>query len=96
MEIKMSNSARLRVSVAERQGGRKYMEDATSVHVQTLDEVGEIACFSVFDGHGGRHASFYARVRGTLLVELIRFSRITCLNSSRRRKDFVRAILKMS
>jgi serine/threonine protein phosphatase PrpC len=64
MEIKMSNKRRLHVSIAEDQGSRSYMEDATAVHFEKLQnsEFDEFAAFAVYDGHGGPHASFFARV----------------------------------
>ena len=64
MEIKMSNKRRLHVSIAEAQGSRSYMEDATAVHFEKLDnsEFDEFAAFAVYDGHGGPDASYFARV----------------------------------
>lgn len=55
----------LRVTGHCNQGGRKYMEDVFSVaYQQTEDEKDlEYAYFGIFDGHGGREAALYAKVR---------------------------------
>ena len=57
----------LRVTGHCNQGGRKYMEDVFSVaYQQTEDEKDlEYAYFGIFDGHGGREASLYAKVSCT-------------------------------
>ena len=52
----------LRVSAEANQGGRKYMEDVTAVHFERANGV-EFASFAIFDGHGGREASHFAKVR---------------------------------
>ena len=51
----------LRVSAEANQGGRKYMEDVTAVHFERTNGV-EFASFAIFDGHGGREASHFAKV----------------------------------
>ena len=51
----------LRVSAEANQGGRKYMEDVTAVHFERVNSV-EFASFAIFDGHGGREASHFAKV----------------------------------
>ena len=55
----------LRVTGYCNQGGRKYMEDVFSVaYQQTEDEKDlEYAFFGIFDGHGGREAAVFAKVR---------------------------------
>ena len=65
----MSNKRRLHVSIAEAQGNRSYMEDATAVHFEKLNNshFDEFAAFAVYDGHGGSHASFFARVSFTFI-----------------------------
>lgn len=50
----------LRVSAEANQGGRKYMEDVTAVHFERTNGV-EFASFAIFDGHGGREASHFAK-----------------------------------
>lgn len=50
----------LRVSAEANQGGRKYMEDVTAVHFERVNSV-EFASFAIFDGHGGREASHFAK-----------------------------------
>ena len=70
MNIKMSNTVRLRVSTAEQQGGQKNMEGAIAVHFETLNKVGGVACFAVFDGDGGNTASFYARVSDAISINV--------------------------
>ena len=60
----MRNKVRLHVSVAEDQGGRKYMQDVTAVHYEKLDnsQFDDFAAFAVYDGHGGDYAACFARV----------------------------------
>ena len=55
----------LRVTGYCNQGGRKYMEDVFSVaYQQTEDEKDlEYAFFGIFDGHGGREAAIFAKVK---------------------------------
>ena len=55
----------LRVTGYKHQGGRKYMEDEFGVaYQQTADEKDlEYAFFGIFDGHGGREAALFAKVR---------------------------------
>ena len=55
----------LRVTGHCNQGGRKYMEDVFSVaYQQTEDELDlEYAFFGIFDGHGGKEAALFAKVR---------------------------------
>merc|ERR1712008_345102 len=50
----------LGVSAEANQGGRKYMEDVTAVHFERANGV-EFASFAIFDGHGGREASHFAK-----------------------------------
>lgn len=50
----------LRVSAEANQGGRRYMEDVTAVHFERAHGV-EFASFAIFDGHGGREASHFAK-----------------------------------
>ena len=55
----------LRVTGHCNQGGRKYMEDVFSVaYQQTEDEMDlEYAFFGIFDGHGGKEAALFAKVK---------------------------------
>ena len=39
------------------------MEDVTAVHFERANGV-EFASFAIFDGHGGREASHFAKVKG--------------------------------
>ena len=57
----------LRVSAEANQGGRKYMEDVTAVHFERTNGV-EFASFAIFDGHGGREASHFAKVSPFLII----------------------------
>ncbi|XP_077995888.1 protein phosphatase 1D-like [Glandiceps talaboti] len=50
----------LRVTAEAHQGGRKYMEDMTSITFER-DRGREVAYFAVYDGHGGREAAMFAR-----------------------------------
>ncbi|XP_070573340.1 protein phosphatase 1D-like [Ptychodera flava] len=50
----------LRVTAEAHQGGRKYMEDLTSI-IFERDRNKEVAFFGVYDGHGGREAAMFAR-----------------------------------
>ena len=67
--VKMAPSIglNLRVTGYKHQGGRKYMEDEFGVaYQQTADEKDlEYAFFGIFDGHGGREAALFAKVRRT-------------------------------
>ena len=60
----------LRVTGHCNQGGRKYMEDVFSVaYQQTDDEMDlEYAFFGIFDGHGGKEAAVFAKVRTILII----------------------------
>ena len=60
----------LRVTGHCNQGGRKYMEDVFSVaYQQTDDEMDlEYAFFGIFDGHGGKEAAVFAKVKSILNV----------------------------
>ena len=51
----------LRVSAEANQGGRRYMEDVTAVQFERKNSL-EFASFAIFDGHGGREASHFAKV----------------------------------
>ncbi|CAI2349610.1 unnamed protein product [Caenorhabditis sp. 36 PRJEB53466] len=64
----------MRITVAQNQGGRRYMEDRCVVHTERGDK-GELlwTFVGVFDGHGGEHASEY--VRRHLLMNIIRNSK---------------------
>jgi len=55
----------LRVTGHCNQGGRKYMEDVFSVAYQQTDDEKDLeyAFFGIFDGHGGREAALFAKVR---------------------------------
>ena len=55
----------LRVTGYKHQGGRRYMEDDFGVaYQQTSDEKDlEYAFFGIFDGHGGKEAALFAKVR---------------------------------
>ena len=58
----------LRVTWYCNQGERKYMEDVFSVghpppKLDQRDQDLEYAYFGIFDGHGGREAAVFARVR---------------------------------
>ena len=67
----------LRVSAEANQGGRKYMEDVTAVHFERVNSV-EFASFAIFDGHGGREASHFAKVNvHTFFIIIILCFRIT-------------------
>ena len=46
-------------------GGRKYMEDIFSVAYQQTDDEKDLeyAFFGIFDGHGGREAAQFAKVK---------------------------------
>ena len=59
----------LRVTGHCNQGGRKYMEDVFSVaYQQTEDEMDlEYAFFGIFDGHGGKEAALFAKVKHFIL-----------------------------
>ncbi|XP_071946383.1 protein phosphatase 1D-like [Antedon mediterranea] len=59
-EDNLLTGLRFRVSNASDQGGRNYMEDVVCEHFEKT-EAADIACFAVFDGHGGREAAVYAR-----------------------------------
>ena len=50
----------LRVCCEANQGMRKYMEDEVSIDIETT-EGGRTAFLGVFDGHGGKDASLYAK-----------------------------------
>jgi serine/threonine protein phosphatase PrpC len=65
----------LRVSAEANQGGRKYMEDVTAVHFERVNSV-EFASFAIFDGHGGREASHFAKVSDFLVCLLISLMRL--------------------
>ena len=47
------------------QGGRKYMEDVFSVAYQQSEdgEDLEYAFIGIFDGHGGKEAALFAKVK---------------------------------
>lgn len=49
---------RVRASVSQHQGGRAYMEDFSSV---TVDTENQEACFAVYDGHGGQDAASFCQ-----------------------------------
>ena len=55
----------LRVTGYSNQGGRKYMEDVFSVAYEETENRKDLeyAFFGIFDGHGGREAAVFARVR---------------------------------
>ena len=63
----------LRVTGHCNQGGRKYMEDVFSVAYQQTDDEKDLeyAFFGIFDGHGGREAGLYAKVKSSKLERLI-------------------------
>ena len=63
----------LRVTGHCNQGGRKYMEDVFSVAYQQTDDEKDLeyAFFGIFDGHGGREAALYAKVKSSKLERLI-------------------------
>ena len=63
----------LRVTGHCNQGGRKYMEDVFSVAYQQTDDEKDLeyAFFGIFDGHGGREAALYAKVKSPKLERLI-------------------------
>ncbi|CAK8696684.1 unnamed protein product [Clavelina lepadiformis] len=59
-----TNCWNLRVTAEVNQGGRKYMEDVTSVQFERVKSgkvVVEYAAFAIFDGHGGKDAAYFAR-----------------------------------
>ena len=64
-EMAPSIGLNLRVTGHCNQGGRKYMEDVFSVaYQQTEDEMDlEYAFFGIFDGHGGKEAALFAKVK---------------------------------
>ena len=55
----------LRVTGHYSQGGRKYMEDVFSVAYQQSEdgEDLEYAFIGIFDGHGGKEAALFAKVK---------------------------------
>lgn len=58
------NCWNLRVTAEVNQGGRKYMEDVTSVQFERVKSgktVVEYAAFAIYDGHGGKDAAYFAR-----------------------------------
>ena len=62
----------LRVTGHCNQGGRKYMEDIFSVAYQQTDDEKDLeyAFFGIFDGHGGREAAQFAKVKPNILEKL--------------------------
>lgn len=50
----------LRISSDSTMGGRKHQEDRILIAFDRKDDA-DYACLCVFDGHGGEHASVYAR-----------------------------------
>ena len=58
------NCWNLRVTAEVNQGGRKYMEDVTSVQFERVKSgkiIVEYAAFAIYDGHGGKDAAYFAR-----------------------------------
>ena len=62
----------LRVTGHCNQGGRKYMEDIFSVAYQQTDDEKDLeyAFFGIVDGHGGREAAQFAKVKPNILEKL--------------------------
>lgn len=62
--MSVANCWNLRVTAEVNQGGRRYMEDVTSVQFERAKgdkKIIEYAAFAVFDGHGGKEAAHFAR-----------------------------------
>ncbi|XP_033119315.1 protein phosphatase 1D-like [Anneissia japonica] len=59
-EDNLLTGLRFRISSSSNQGGRHYNEDVICKHCEKTEST-DLACFAVFDGHGGREAAVYAR-----------------------------------